>query len=223
MGFFEKGNPVVVFVYFLVAALGAMFCLHPIVVLLSLFGSMGAFFAMGGRGTAKSHCFSAAVFVFGTVLNPVFNHGGETVLFFLNENPITMEALVYGALSSAGIVSVIYWFRAFSLVMTGDRLLYVFGALSPKMALVLSMALRYIPLFSRQAEKTSEAQMAAGADGGDSIIDRIRSKLKVFWIMVTWTLENGIITADSMAVASLPALTTASLLMNPWAYPPRTA
>ena len=198
MGFFEKGNPIGVFVYFLVTALGAMFCLHPIVVLLSLLGGICAFVALGGRGGINSHGLFIAIFVLGTVLNPLFNHRGETVLFFLNDNPITFESLAYGALMSASVVGVIYWFRAFSLVMTGDRLLYVFGSFSPKMALVLSMALRYIPLFSRQAEKTSEAQMSAGADGGDSIIDRIRSKLKVFWVMVTWTLENGITTADSM-------------------------
>lgn len=198
MGFFEKGNPIGVFVYFLVAALGAMFCLHPIVALLSLLGGVGAFFVLGGRGGMKSHGMLAGLFVLGTVLNPLFNHRGETVLFFLNDNPITLEALVYGALSSLSVVGVIYWFRAFSLVMTGDRLLYVFGAFSPKLALVLSMALRYVPLFGRQAEKISEARMAVGADGGDSIIDRIRSKLMVFWVMVTWTLENGITTADSM-------------------------
>lgn len=198
MGFFEKGNPIGVFVYFLVAALGAMFCLHPIVALLSLFGGIGAFYALGGRGGFKSHGMIVALFVLGTVLNPLFNHSGKTVLFFLNDNPITLESLVYGALSSASVVGVIYWFRAFSIVMTGDRLLYVFGAFSPKLALVLSMALRYIPLFGRQAEKISEARRAIGADGGDSIIDRIRSKLMVFWVMVTWTLENGITTADSM-------------------------
>ena len=178
--------------------MGAMFCMHPIVVVLSFLGAVGTFVAFGGRGNAKSHGFVVLIFVLGTVLNPLFNHRGETVLFFINDNPITMEALVYGMLSTGSIVSVIYWFRAFSLIMTGDKLLYVFGAFTPKMALVLSMALRYIPLFARQAEKTGEAQMAVGADGGDSIIDKIRSKLKVFWVMVTWTLENGITTADSM-------------------------
>ena len=198
MGFFEKGNPVGVFVYFLAAALGAMFCLHPAVVAVSLFGGIGAYFALGGRGGFKEHGFWGLVLVGGTVLNALFNHRGETVLLFINDNPVTMEALVYGVLSSASIVGIIYWFRAFSVVMTGDRLLYVFGTFSPKMALVLSMALRYIPLFGTQAGKTSDALKAVGADGGDSFFDGIRSKLKVFWVMVTWTLENGIITADSM-------------------------
>ncbi|MBR4941525.1 MAG: cobalt transport protein, partial [Clostridia bacterium] len=168
-----------------------MFCNNPIIALMSMMGALVTYFSLGGKCRFKDHFFFVLLFVVGTVINPVFNHNGQTVLFFVNDNPITLEALVWGAVSSGTIVSVIYWFRAFSLVMTGDRLLYVFGAFSPKMALMLSMALRYIPLFGIQAEKVDAAQRAVGAGGKDDIWGRIKAKLRVFWVMVTWTLENG--------------------------------
>ena len=30
------------------------------------------------------------------VMNPIFIHSGETILFFMNDNPVTLEALIYG-------------------------------------------------------------------------------------------------------------------------------
>jgi len=94
---------------------------------------------------------------------------------------------------------VLYWFRSFSQIMTSDKILYLLGRVSPKLALVLSMALRFIPLFGKQAKKIDNAQKVMGLYKEDNIVDSAKGKLKVFSILVTWGLENGIITADSMA------------------------
>jgi len=97
------------------------------------------------------------------------------------------------------LMGMLYWFSAFTAIMTSDRLLYLFGLISPKFALIFSMALRYIPLFARQSEKADQASRAMGLYREDSTADNLRGKLRVFSVMVTWALENGIITADSMA------------------------
>ena len=36
--------------------------------------------------------------------NPLLVHNGETVLFFMNDNPVTLEAMIYGGMSSLMIV-----------------------------------------------------------------------------------------------------------------------
>ena len=96
------------------------------------------------------------------------------------------------------IVSVLYWFRTLTHIMTSDKLLYLFGSVSPKLALILSMTLRYIPLFRSQIRKTQQAQKALGLYKEDSIPDNIRGGIRIFSVMVSWALENGVITADSM-------------------------
>ena len=83
--------------------------------------------------------------------------------------------------------------------MTSDRLLYLFSALSPKIALILSMSLRYVPLFKTQIKKINNSQKALGLYKDDNIIDRFKGGVRIFSVLVTWCLENGIITADSMA------------------------
>ena len=196
---FDRLNPFTVFVYFAFAVGIAMFCMDPVLLLCQLAGAVLLFCLRTETKQRSIHLFSLFLFVTLTLINPLFQHNGVTVLFVLNDNPITLEALLYGANAACMIVGVLYWFRSFSAIITSDKLLYLFGRVSPKLALMISMALRYVPLFREQARKTDTAQRALGQYRNDNMIDTIRVKLSVFSILVGWALENGIITADSMA------------------------
>ena len=80
--------------------------------------------------------FVILLFLVSSLINPLFNQNGMTVLLFINDTPITLEALVYGIFSSLTLVSVIVWFFTFSSVMTSEKIIYIFGRISPKTALV---------------------------------------------------------------------------------------
>ncbi len=192
---FSDYNPIVVAIYFLAVSGIAMFCMHPILLLLSFLGAFFLYILQKGTG----HGFFFLLFIGSALINPLFTHNGVTVLFVINDSPITLEATIYGITAAFMLISVLYWFRSFSHIMTSDKLLYVFSRLSPKLSLVLSMGLRYVPLLQNQAKKIKKTQIALGLYKEDNIIDRIRGKIRIFSIMVTWALENGIITADSMA------------------------
>lgn len=196
---FERYNPIVLFLYFASAAGIAMFCRHPVIALLSLSSSVLLFTICAPASGKGGHLFALGLFAAATLINPLVSHNGVTVLFVLDRNPVTLEALIYGAVTATMLVSALYWFRSFSAVMTGDRLLYLFGTLSPKAALILSMSLRYIPLFARRIKQVRMAQKGMGTYCGDDIPHRMRSELRVFSIMLTWALEDGIVTADSMS------------------------
>lgn len=196
---FENYNPVCIAVYFLAVAGIAMFCMNPLLLSVSLMGAILFFLLRNGRKHAGSHFIWLIMFFVMALVNPLLSHNGVTVLFVLNDSPITLEATLYGLTASGMIIAVLYWFRSFTQIMTSDKLLYLFGKMSPKLALVLSMGLRYVPLFGKQAQKINGTQTALGLYKEDNIIDRARGGLRVFSVMLTWSLENGIITADSMA------------------------
>lgn len=196
---FDAYNPIVVTACFLMIGGVAMFCMDPALLLISLTGALAyRLLRCGLRGGAE-HWFALGLFAVTALINPLVYHDGVTVLFVMNHRPVTLEALLYGMTAALMLVAVLYWFRSFSQIMTGDKLLYVFGALSPKLSLILSMALRYVPLFGRQAKQVRRTQRALGMYKDDNIVDSLRGEMRVFSVMVTWTLENGIITADSMA------------------------
>lgn len=195
----EQYNPIVIAICFAACGGIAMFALHPVLTAISLAGALSFFFVRNGASHVRSHLIYLLLFAIMALINPLFNHRGATILFLINHNPVTLEAMIYGVVAAAMLISVLYWFRIFSEIMTGDKLLYLFGSASPKLALILSMALRYIPLFTKQAKKINEAQRAMGLYREENLIDNTRGASRVFSVMVTWGLENGIVTADSMA------------------------
>lgn len=195
---FAACNPIAVTACVFAAAGIAMFSMDPVVLALSLAGALGYFLARSGLGEGRSHLYTLALFAVMALINPLTYHNGVTVLFVMNNNPVTLEATLYGLAAAGMVVTVLYWFRSYAQIMTSDRLLYLFGSLSPRLALILSMAMRYVPLFGQQAGKVRQAQKALGLFKEDNIVDTWRGNVRVFSVMVTWALENGIVTADSM-------------------------
>lgn len=192
---FSEYNPLALTAYFLAVSAIPMFCGNPLITAVSLIGALLLFSLQGGSG--RTLLYFLLLFLTLALLNPLVSHNGVTVLFVMNHNPVTLEALLYGISAAGGMIAVLCWFSGFSRIMTRDRLLYVFGKLTPKLALVLSMAIRYVSLFAQQTRKTVQAQKALGLYREDTL--SIRGSVRVFSIMLTWALENGIITADSMA------------------------
>jgi len=134
------------------------------------------------------------------IINPAFNHEGATILAYLpSGNPLTLESILYGLASAVMLAGVITWFSCYSAVMTSDKFVYLFGRIIPALSLVLSMTLRFVPKFRAQLHVVSEAQRCVGRDvSGGRTFQRVKNAITILSIMVTWSLENAIETADSM-------------------------
>ena len=198
MSALDNVNPIAAFLWLMVTAGIAMFCFNPVILAISLLGALLFFLARNPDARLSTHLPYLLLLILSALINPLFNHNGATVLFVLNDNPITLEAIYYGAAMGVMILAVLYWFRSFQQIMTSDKLLYVFGSALPKLTLILSIALRYIPLLRKQARRVRDAQKALGLFREENLLDRLRGELRIFSVLVSWALENGIITADSM-------------------------
>ena len=196
---FNEYNPVTVAVYYLSMVAISMFTMNPILHVIAFIGGIIHFTLIKTEHKISTHVFFFLIGIILSFIRPVFSHNGATVLFVVNDNPITKEAFIFGINSAVMVVGVLYIFRVFSVIMTSDRLLYLFGSFSPKTALVLSVGLRYMPMLRHQRRITADAQTALGINKDDNAIDRIKGSLNVFSATLSWGLENGIITADSMA------------------------
>lgn len=196
---FHDLNPAVIAIWFFAVTGTAMFCSYPVICFLTLLGGVLLFAIRNGKKHLKTHLFFLILYVILTLANPLISHNGKTVLFVMNDNPVTLEALLYGLNSATMLTGVLYLFRSFTQIMTSEKLLYITSVLSPKISMVLSMAIRYVPLFSRQGQKVSDTQKAMGLYADDNIVDDITGRMRIFSSVSTWALENGIVTADSMA------------------------
>ena len=195
---FSALHPVVLFLYFCAVLGVTMFCLNPAVQLVSLAGALLLFHVADDRTQKRRRFLPLLMIPLGGLINPVFSHHGQTILFFLNNNPVTLQAFYYGLNMGGTACAALFWLSCFSLLMGSDRLLCVFGRVSPKLALMLSLILRFVPLLHRRSVESRQALRAMGLFREDNFFLKLRSRVRVFFAVAASALENGVITADSM-------------------------
>ena len=178
-----------------------MCLMHPVYLLISLIGALAYDIYLKGRKAVRFAVMGLLpMAVLAALVNPAFNHEGATILTYLpSGNPLTLESMLYGVAAAVMLASVVLWFSSYNEIMSSDKFVYLFGRMIPALSLVLSMALRFIPKFKAQMQTVSEAQACIGRDTKNgSVFRRVGNAIKIFSIMVTWSLENAIETADSM-------------------------
>ncbi len=197
---FSGFHPLVNFAFFLAAVLCGMFFMHPVFLGISLVCSLAYSLYLGGRKSLKfSLLYMLPLLLLVAVLNPLLNHEGATILLYINDNPLTLEAILYGVASAVMFVSMLLWFSCYNAVMTSDKFLYLFGRVIPSLSLVLSMTLRLVPRLRAQLRVISHAQKCVGRDASQgNVVRRVRNGGKILFILITWALENAVDTADSM-------------------------
>ncbi|MGX7204269.1 energy-coupling factor transporter transmembrane component T [Enterococcus pingfangensis] len=179
-----------------------MFCLHPVVLVIGFLSAL--IYAVSLRGWRQIVGVLVKFILPGMLIvvlvNPAFNHYGVTVFYtFENGNSLTLEALVYGIVLAMVLGISMIWFHSFNVIMTGDKFVYLFGKVLPASSLILSMVFRFVPKFSHQAQIIRKGQKSIGRDiSNNTFFKKIKYGLKIFSILVTWSLENAIETADSM-------------------------
>lgn len=191
-----------------------MFYMHPVYLIISLILSTILSIQVNKESFLNGLKWMIPLFLIAALINPLITHDGEKIILYIDNNPITIEAIAYGFAMSIMICSVIFWFGCYSAVMTSDKFLYLFGKISPAFALVISLTLRLFPRFKHQIGVISNAQKTIGMDiSSGNLFHRIKCGIRIISILITWALENAIETADSMKARGygLPDRSTFSL------------
>lgn len=195
---FSRYHPLVGFLYFALVIGITMFYMHPAIQLISLVGAFAyAIRISGAKAVRAGFLYLLPLALLATGINVAFNHQGATVLTFLpSGNPVTAESLA-GALGSAvTVVSAVAWFSSFASVMTTDKFVYLFGRVIPALSLLLSMTLRFIPMYRERYREVADVQKTLHGQGG--AWQKVRLAVNTVSIVTTWALENALETADSM-------------------------
>ncbi|OJG74486.1 hypothetical protein RV12_GL002543 [Enterococcus quebecensis] len=151
-----------------------------------------------------------------TITNPLFVHRGGTILFFFLNKPITLEAFVYGFFMGMMIATVIYLFQNFQSAVDSEEFFYLFGERFPKVALILVMVFRFIPLFQQYYRELNQVQKKIQQTNKATLKEKASYGLDLFGNLFSWSLENGMDTADSMKARGYGVTTRSSRLTYPW-------
>lgn len=155
------------------AALIALSLTHnPLYLLLILLcvAIIGTLVQSGDQATPRLHPlrFGIVFVVLGAIFNALTVHYGDTVLFILPRwlplvgGTITFEALVYGALNGLVLTGVLAAFNVLMAALPIQALLRLVPAAFYPVAVVVAVAVSFVPTTLRQITQIREAQAVRG-------------------------------------------------------------
>ena len=197
---FEKCHPAVNFIYFATVTAGMIVFQHPVFLLISFVCAFVYSIKRNGWkalafNVALIPCVAAYAFYYSS-----YNHFGVTVLQQnMIGNNMTLESLVYGFVLGFVAAGVLIWFSCIHSVFTTDKVVYLFGKVSPRLSLFLAILLRMVPRIKNEAKKIDTAQRGIGRGVSQgNIFQRLKNCIRIFSMLITWTIESLTTASESM-------------------------
>ncbi|MDP4086972.1 MAG: energy-coupling factor transporter transmembrane component T [Bacillota bacterium] len=197
---FERFHPLVTFSFYAGALSLLILMLHPVF----LGTAIVVILAINYRQDHLSGVRRWLIFMMTTgllivIFNPLFNERGRHVLFEMGQRRFTLEAVTYGGMNALSIIGVLALFISYNEIMTPNKLLFLFSKFMPQFAILLMLTLRFIPLMKRRLAEISVIQMSKGISvTHGKWKGRVKAAMQYIQILLTYSLEEAIQTADSM-------------------------
>jgi energy-coupling factor transport system permease protein len=197
---FERCHPAVNLIYFAAVLVGMITFQHPVFLVISFLCAFAYSVKRNGwKAVVFNLCLLPFVVAFALYYSS-YTHFGMTVLRqnFVGNN-MTQESLVYGAVLGVTGAGVCIWFSCVFSVFTTDKVVYLFGKVSPRLSLFLAIALRMIPRIKKEAKRINMAQQGIGRGANQgNLWQRFRNSLRIVSMLITWTIDSLTIASESM-------------------------
>lgn len=197
---FAACHPAINLIYFASVISAALSIRHPIYLAIAIVCALSySIWLNRGRGALFALCLLPCACAF-ALWYASYHHFGVTVLRqnFVKNN-ITLEASVYGLVLALTVACAMLWFSCMHKVFTTDKVVYLFGRVSPRLSLFLAILLRMVPRIRQQGRKFNIAQSGIGRGVGQgNLFQRMRNALRIFSMLITWTIEMLTGVSESM-------------------------
>jgi energy-coupling factor transport system permease protein len=197
---FSGCAPAVNLMFFTAAVIMSAVFMSPAFLTASLILSFLYYFSIDRSEALGLLKASAVIVLMVTLLNPIFNQSGDTVLFtYWGGRHFTLESLIRGLDGGAMFVSVITWFACSNRIMTSDKLYCLFSRFIPYLSFIFTMVLRLVPEYRKKADQIDTARKCIGMSGsGRSLKERCRDSLMILSALMSSALEGSVTTSDSI-------------------------
>ena len=197
---FEACHPAVNFIFFASVLWGSVYFQHPVFLAIAWLCAFAYSVRRAGRKAVVFNlCLLPLIVVFALYYS-TYHHFGVTVLRknFIDNN-MTLESLVYGLVIGLRFATVCMWLETLFSVVSSDKVIYLFGKVSPRLSLFLTILLRFLPRLSREAGRINLARRGVGRGAGQgSPFRRLMNCLEIFSMLITWMISALALESDSM-------------------------
>ena len=197
---FEKCHPAVNFIYFAGVIAGTIAFQHPIFLVISFLCAFAYSIKRNGWKALVFNLVLLPLIVAFALYYSSYHHFGITVLEQnMIGNNMTLESLAYGFVLGAVVAGTLMWFSCVFSVFTTDKVVYLFGKVSPRLSLFLAIVLRMIPRIKKEAKKINTAQKGIGRGVSQgNFFQRLKNCIRIFSMLITWTIESLTTASESM-------------------------
>lgn len=199
-GFFSQSHPAINLLYFS-AVIGSMLSFtHPVYTAICFLCAFWYSVKLNGwRSVIFNLLLIPSVLLFALYYSS-YTHFGVTVLQTnLIGNKLTLESFLFGLSIGTRVAGTCIWFSCIHAIFTTDKIVYLFGAVSPLLSLFLAILLRLIPRIKKQAKKIHTAQKGIGRGiFHGNLFQRLRNCVKILSVLITWTIDAIVSLSDAM-------------------------
>jgi len=197
---FERCHPAVNLIYFAAVVAAMITFQHPVFLAVSFLCAIAFKKKRGGwKALMFNLCLLPLIAAFALYYSS-YTHFGMTVLQqnFVGNN-MTLESLVYGIVLGISVAGVCIWFSCVYSVFTTDKVVYLFGKVSPRLSLFLAILLRMVPRIKKEAKRINMAQQGIGKGVNQgSFFARLHNGIRIFSMLITWTIDSLTVSSESM-------------------------
>lgn len=185
-------------IYFIFALLIGMLLFHPLLIPVGILLLTGIhWFSFGQFRLSRWIRSTIFIILLFTIINPLFNHRGNHILFTLGQ-PITLEAVLYGCTFGLSMVMILLVFRLYQDLFSSAQFLTLFHRFSPQWSILLMLSLRFVPLFQRRLSEIKTSQEFRWALSSYTWKQKIIRSQEQLLTLLSWSMEDALQTVDSM-------------------------
>lgn len=197
---FDSYHPVINLIYFVSAIAFTIWFHHPVFLVISYVSAFLYSVKLNGKKALIFNlCLIPLAVLFALYYASYSTFGITNLRKNFIGNEITLESLVYGLMLGVTVAAVIMFFSCMFAVVSSDKVVYLFGRISPRLSLFLSILLRSVPRIKERGRKIeiSREGIGKGVRQGN-ILQRFLHGISLISIVITWTLEDFVDSSVSM-------------------------
>lgn len=188
---FHQFHPLTLVIYYIFLFVILWLFKEPSVVLL-LFLSIYLFwsFSQNKKNQLNELFFIGCICILIIIFTIYFYHNGATAIFYLNDQAVTLEVILYSIVIAGAVAATWISWQALITSLPTKKVIYLTSNLSVTLAIALSNLIRWIPNGKQQFQHVMETQQSIGYFSSQSFFERLFKIIKIWINSYYIALEN---------------------------------
>ncbi|MCR5846144.1 MAG: energy-coupling factor transporter transmembrane protein EcfT [bacterium] len=197
---FDSYHPAINFIFFAAVIVATLCFTHPVFLAISFIAAFIYSIKLNGVRALIFNIVLLVLIAAFACFYAYYTHFGVTNLHMnFAGNQITLESLVFGFVFATIVATVLMWLSCMHAIISSDKVVYLFGRISPKLSLFLSILLRMVPRIKERSRVIDTGRKCIGMGGGQGPIPRrFVNWVRRFSILITWISESLVESSRSM-------------------------